>query len=158
MILERQLQEARGKIQGTPVPLESGFVRPAAIFLLVVLGGLAAWLMQLTTVTLAQEALELVGARAYQAAQAGLEAGIYAASQAAPSCTSKTISGFTGQLASFTASVTCTAYTADEGGVTINLYRITSVACNQPALGACPNPAPALGEYAERQLTATVQP
>ena len=56
-----------------------GFVLPAAIFLLVVLGGLAAWLMRLGTVTLAQEALELEGARAYQAAQAGLEAGIYTA-------------------------------------------------------------------------------
>lgn len=134
---------------------EQGFVLPAAIFLLVVLGGLAAWLMQLTTATLAQEALELEGANAYQAAQAGLEAGIYAA-RTTGTCAAQTLS-FSGQLARFSASVTCTPYTANEGGQTIYLYQVTSIACNQPSAGACPNAAPTLGEYAERQMTATVE-
>ncbi len=132
-----------------------GFVLPAAIFLLVVLGGLAGWLMRLTTTTLAQEALELEGTRAYQAAQAGVEAGIYAA-RINGSCATQTLT-FTGQLARFTATVACTAYSADEGGQAVTLYRITSVACNQPSGGACPNAAPTLGEYAERHMTATVE-
>lgn len=132
-----------------------GFALPAAIFLLVVLGGLAGWLMQLTTATLAQEALELEGTRAYQAAQAGVEAGIYAA-RVNGSCAPQTLT-FSGQLARFTASVACTPYGADEGGQSVTLYRITSVACNQPAASACPNAAPTLGEYAERHMTATVE-
>jgi len=131
-----------------------GFALPAAIFLLVVLGGLAAWMMRLTTATLAQEALELEGARAYQAAQAGLEAGIYGAVGA--SCTSQNVT-FTGALSRFTASVSCTSSSADEGGSNVTLYRIVSIACNQPAAGACPNAAPTLAEYAERHLTATVE-
>lgn len=163
MMREKQGQDTRGKGQGksaflTPCPLplapEKGFALPAAIFLLVVLGGLAGWMMRLTTATLAQEALELEGARAWQAAQAGVEAGIYAARNG--SCAPQTLS-FTGQLGRFTASVACTAYSADEGGQTVTLYRITSVACNQPAAGACPNAAPTLGEYAERHMTASVE-
>lgn len=132
-----------------------GFALPAAIFLLVVMGGLAGWLMQLTTATLAQEALELEGTRAYQAAQAGVEAGIYAAS-ASGGCAPQTLT-FSGQLGRFTASVACTPFSADEGGQSVTLYRITSVACNQPSGGACPNATPTLSEYAERHMTATVE-
>jgi MSHA biogenesis protein MshP len=134
---------------------EHGFVLPAAIFLLVVLGGLAAWMARLTGATLAQEALELEGARAYQAAQAGLEAGIYAA-RVGSSCASQNIS-FTGALERFTASVSCTASTADEGGVTVTLYAITSIACNQPDAGACPNAGSTSVEYVERHLNAVVE-
>lgn len=131
-----------------------GFALPAAIFLLVVLGGLAAWMMRLTTATLAQEALELEGARAWQAAQAGVEAGIYAASNG--SCAPQTLT-FTGQLGRFTATVGCASHSADEGGQVLTFLEITSVACNQPAAGACPNAAPTLGEYAERQMRAVVE-
>lgn len=160
---KKQGQGARGKDQGTPVLLapcplplapEKGFALPAALFLLVVLGGLAAWLMRLTTATLAQEALELEGARAYQAAQAGMEAGIYAARSG--SCTAQTLT-FAGQLARFTASVACTAHNSEEGGVTLNFYEISSIACNQPAAGHCPNATPTLPEYAERHIHATVE-
>lgn len=133
---------------------QTGFALPAAIFLLVVLGGLAGWLMRLTSATLAQEALELEGARAWQAAQAGAEAGVYAALHGG--CASQNIA-LGGTLARFTASVTCASSTADEGGVTINFYTITSVACNQPSAGACPNATPTLAEYAERQIMAKVE-
>ncbi|MDP2832658.1 MAG: agglutinin biogenesis protein MshP [Pseudomonadota bacterium] len=141
-------------MQRTPEKKERGFALPAAIFLLVVLGGLAGWMMRLTTATLAQEALGLEGARAWQAAQAGAEAGIYAA-RVNGSCAAQTLT-FTGQLSRFTASVACTAYAANEGGQAVTLYQITSVACNQPT-GACPNAAPTLPEYAERQVSATVE-
>ncbi len=167
-MLEKQKQASRDKVQGIPAYLEScplhlasGFVLPAAVFLLVVLGGLAAWMMQLTTATLAQEDLEIQGARAYQAAQAGLEAGISiaAALPAAADCTTvkQTITFVTGQLTDFTASVTCLAYTANEGGTIANFFQIASVACNQPTSGVCPNPTPTLGEYAERKMQATVE-
>lgn len=132
-----------------------GFALPAALFLLVVLGGLAAWLMRMTEMGMAQDALELEGERAYQAAQAGLEAGIYGARNG--SCASQDIA-FTGNLSRFTASVACVAHVAEEGGVTSNLYEITSVACNQATAGACPNPASTLPEYVERHVQAVVAP
>lgn len=134
---------------------ERGFALPAAVFLLVVIGGLAAWMTRLTTATLAQEALELEGARAYQAAQAGLEAGIYAA-RVGGSCASRNVT-FSGALERYTASVGCTASTADEGGVTVTLYALTSIACNQPDAGACPNASPTSAEYVERHLGAVVE-
>jgi MSHA biogenesis protein MshP len=134
---------------------ERGFVLPAAIFLLVVLGGLAAWMMQLTTATQAQDALAIEGERAYRAAEAGLEAGIYAA-RVNSSCAAQTLT-FTGALSRFTASVTCAASAENEAGTAIAFYKITSIACNQPSAGACPNAAPSLPEYAERQIAATVE-
>ncbi|MDP2430619.1 MAG: agglutinin biogenesis protein MshP [Pseudomonadota bacterium] len=134
---------------------QSGFALPAAIFLLVVLGGLAGWMMRLTTATLAQEVLELEGTRALQAARAGLEAGIYAA-RVNGACASQNVT-FGGTLSRFTASVACATSYADEGGSTVTLYRITSIACNQPTGGACPNAAPTLPEYAERHMAATVE-
>jgi len=136
-------------------PLTAGFVLPAAIFLLVVLGGLAAWMMQLTVATQAQDALAIEGERAYRAAEAGLEAGIYAA-RVNSSCAAQTLT-FSGQLARFTASLSCTAHPANEGGQAVTLYEITSVACNQPTGGACPNAASTLPEYAERQMRAVVE-
>ncbi|MEW6676828.1 MAG: hypothetical protein AB1421_02815 [Pseudomonadota bacterium] len=140
----------------SPFPhARQGFALPAALFLLVVLGGLSAWLMRMTQTGLAQDALEIEGERAYQAAQAGLEAGLYAAS-VGHTCGSRTVT-FTGQLSRFTASVSCTTHTFDEGGDTIRLYEITSVACNQPGSGSCPNAAPSLVEYSERQLQAVIE-
>jgi MSHA biogenesis protein MshP len=132
-----------------------GFVLPAAIFLLVVLGGLAGWMVQLTQATHAQDALTIEGERAYRAAEAGLEAGIYAA-RVSGSCAAQTLT-FSGQLTRFTATVSCTSSTADEGGNTITFYEIISQACNQPASGACPNATPSLVEYAERRMHALVE-
>lgn len=136
-------------------PVSRGFVLPAAIFLLVVLGGLAAWLMQITQATQGQDALASEGERAYRAAEAGLEAGIYAA-RVGGSCAAQNIA-FGAGLTRFSASVSCIARSADEAGVTINFYEITSIACNQPDAGACPNPVPTAPEYAERRVSASVE-
>ncbi len=141
--------------QGVSIATTGGFALPAAIFLLVVLGGLAGWLMQLTQATLGQDALAIEGERAYRAAEAGLEAGIHAA-RVAGSCAAQNIA-FGAGLSRFTASVACTARTADEAGTTITFHEITSIACNQPAAGICPNPAPTLPEYAERRVSASLE-
>jgi MSHA biogenesis protein MshP len=145
-------------IPRTPEKKGQGFVLPAAIFLLVVLGGLAAWMLRLTQTTLGQEALAIEGERAYRAAAAGLEAGIYAARQSGADCDdiSQSVT-FPGQLARFTASVYCIASSADEAGTTINFFEINSIACNQPSNGVCPNSTPTLPEYAERRMRAVVE-
>lgn len=134
---------------------QAGFVLPTALFLLVVLGGLAAWLAGITQASLQENALEIEGERAYQAAQSGLEAGIYAA-RVSGSCAGQNIA-FTGALSRFTASVSCVAFTADEGGRTVRLYRIESVACNQPVSGTCPNATPSGADYVERVVRSTVE-
>jgi MSHA biogenesis protein MshP len=133
---------------------QRGFALPTAVFLLVVLGSLAAWLARLTESSLAQDALELEGERSWQAAQAGLEAGIYSVTHAG-TC-NQTVT-FTGGLSRFTTTVTCTSSTADEGGTTVTLVQVNSVACNAPASGVCPNAAATSPEYVERRARATVE-
>ncbi len=159
-----QMHGAWGKVQGNlvfhaPCPMlhapACGFVLPAAIFLLVVLGGLAGWMMQLTVATQAQNVLAIEGERAYRAAQAGLESGIYAVSSGG-GCASQNIA-FSGELARFTASVSCVSSTANEAGTVLTFHRIISIACNETASGACPNASPTLPEYAERHMTASVE-
>lgn len=54
-----------------------GFVLPSAIFLLVILAALAAFLVRISTTQSAASAQDIQGARAYQAARAGIEWGLY---------------------------------------------------------------------------------
>ena len=149
-----------------------GFVLPAAIFLLVVLGGLASWMMQLTQATHAQDALAIEGERAYRAAEAGLEAGIYMARQAGTTSCASIEQAVTfpsdSPLSRFTASVSCqlcvkgnctnpTPTTESEGIENLYFLQISSIACNQPVSGVCPNVTPTLPEYAERHFRAIVE-
>jgi MSHA biogenesis protein MshP len=55
----------------------SGFVLPSAIFLLVILAGLAAFLVNISMTQNITSAQDVQSARAYQAARAGLEWGLY---------------------------------------------------------------------------------
>ena len=57
-----------------------------------------------------------------------------------------------GTLAGFTATVTTTPSTYNEGGTTVTICNIQSNVCNIPAAGACPNAAGGTN-YAERQIT-----
>jgi MSHA biogenesis protein MshP len=103
--------------------------------------------------------VDVLGSRAYQAARAGIEWGAYQA-LVSSSCTGAPGVNLTfpagSSLASFTATVTCTSTTANEGGSTITLYNIVSNACNVPTGGACPNGATNSATYVERQVTAVV--
>ena len=54
-----------------------GFVLPSAIFLLVILAALAAFLVRISTTQSMTSAQDIQGARAYQAARAGIEWGLY---------------------------------------------------------------------------------
>jgi MSHA biogenesis protein MshP len=57
----------------------AGFVLPSAIFLLVILAGLAAFLVNMSSTQHITSAQDVQGARAYQAARAGIEWGLYQA-------------------------------------------------------------------------------
>jgi MSHA biogenesis protein MshP len=149
-----------------------------AIFLLVVLASLGAFIVSITSSQQIGGAYDVLGARAYQAAHYGSEWGAYrvlkgacsggdfcalcqTATYAAP--TSTNLSGLAGNLSNFTVTVSCgsggSSYT--EGGTTVWVYQLTANACNQPTavVGACPNTtAAAVGGmgYIERRVSLTV--
>lgn len=154
-----------------------GFAIVSAIFILVVLAALGAFIVSISTSQHIGSALDIQGVRAYQAARAGAEWGMYqieatpaynfsygtpaaAVGSANPntracpaSPTSFTPAAPT--LAAFTITVTCTATIDANNGPTV--FRVVSTACNQPAAGACPNAAPAAGfDYIERRIEVTL--
>jgi MSHA biogenesis protein MshP len=104
-----------------------------AIFLLVVLAGLGVAMVTLFTTQQASSTLDEQGARAYQAARAGIEWGLFQHLRN-DSCTP--VTSFVPQaatLSGFTVTVTCTP----SGTSPLVRYVIRSAACNQPANGAC---------------------
>jgi MSHA biogenesis protein MshP len=117
---------------------EAGVGIVTAIFLLVVLAGLGVAMVGVYTAQQASSNIDLLGARAYQAARAGLEWGIFRARQDPPVCQDR--SSFPmpqgTSLTGFTVIVTCTRPIM-QGGLT--RYVIAATACNMPdAQGDCP--------------------
>ena len=132
----------------------AGFALVAAIFLLVVLAALGAFIVSISTSQQMGSALDVQGERAYQAARSGIEWGVYQVTRNGASCSPAVTNSFgfpatATTLAAFTVTVTCTAYPDANGGPTV--YGIIATACNQPTAGACPNGAPGLA-YVERQM------
>lgn len=151
----------------TAGPLRSrlrGFSLVTGIFLLVVLSALGAFMVKFTGLQVNTVQNDVLGVRAYYAARAGINWGIYRAldpdNTIAPgpavfaACPSGTINAMNGTLAGFTVVVSCVPTSPDptEGNRTIRVYQITATACNQ---ATCPAPAPATG-YIERSVVVTV--
>ena len=109
-----------------------GFGIISAIFLLVVLSALGAFIVNISSGQHVSSAADLRGAQAYQAARAGVEWGAYqvldpnsTAAVATPvACPGATFSPFPG----FSTTVTCVLSTHTEGGNNIGVYRFTSTA------------------------------
>lgn len=129
---------------------ESGFVLPTAIFLLVILAALAAFMVALSRTSQISSTLDLQGSRAYQAARAGIEWAAWQVVQnPVPSCTaaSTTLAFPAGPFASFTVKVSCVPFGPyTDGANTVTVYRVTSTATSGVA-----------GEvdYVERQIQAS---
>lgn len=133
-----------------------------AIFLMVVLAMLGAFMVSITGLQQSSSVLDVQGVRAYEAARAGVEWGAWQVldpndaigSAALPTCpASPTNLTPAGTLSSFTVTVTCSATTTTEGNRNVGTYLVVSTACNQPSAGSCPNAAPS-GGYLERQVQA----
>ena len=121
----------------------SGFAMVSAIFLLVVLAALGAYMITLSGTHQATPRQSILGTRVYFGAKAGLDWGIQQAI-AAGSCVASTPVALAGTgLSGVTATVTCTS-TAHTGG---NVYRITSTAVTG-TFGSL--------DYAQRRMEATV--
>ena len=160
-----------------PESRQAGVSIVTAIFLLVVLALLGAFMLSVTGLQQSSLVLDVQGVRAYQAARAGIEWGAWqvldpnrtlnpvtCSPVVLPGCpTSPTNLGplttpLAGTLSPFTVTVTCSATInapTTEGNRSVGAYQIIATACNQPSAGACPNASPASG-YVERQLQATL--
>ena len=128
---------------------QSGFALVTAIFILVVLAGLGAAMVSISTTQHTTVALDIQSARAQQAARAGIEWGAYQVLVVANVCpASPTTISFSGTpLASFNTTVTCVATGHAEGQNTVTLYRFTSTA----TFGVVNTP-----DYVARQLSAQI--
>ena len=140
----------------------SGFALPSAIFLLVILSALGAFILNVSSSQQLGMALDIRGERAWQAANAGMEWVRYrlAANPSAPVCPANTSIGFAanGTLADFRATVECRQVSAtDVQGVPTSVFEVRVTACS-PAAAAeprCPG-APVVAGYVERQLQGVV--
>ena len=134
--------------------IQKGFSLVTAIFLLVVLGGLGAMMMTFFTAQQQSSALDVLGARAYHAARAGIEWGAYQVLQNSGGAFATGCGGaptdlsgaFLGTLSTFTVSVACTFSTYTDGS-TVTVYRLTAKASRGSAGQA---------DYVERQIEATL--
>lgn len=132
--------------------MQRGFAIVAAIFLLLLMAALGALMVTSSSTSNVTSAQDIQGVRAYQAARAGLEWGIYRALKpAAPGICdygNATLPALAEDLAPFVVSVACVSTTATEGVETVILYDISSTATLGTAVGSA--------NYVERRLNATV--
>lgn len=131
---------------------QRGFTIVSAIFILVVLAGLGAAILTVSTSQHIGSAMDVQGAKAYQAARAGIEWGLYqrlrngACAPAAAFALPAAVDG----LAGFTVTVTCAAFPDASGGPIV--HEIEATACNR---AACPAAAPG-ANYVERRVRVTI--
>lgn len=130
-----------------------GFAATTVIVILLMLVVFGTVMVVTSSTQQAGSALDLQSAKAYQAARAGVEFGIYRALQAG-SCAASTTIAHTGNLAGFSVTVTCTSTLHNEAGTDVTLYQITSSGCNQPDPN-CPVAGAPGAFYVERQLRVT---
>lgn len=155
-----------------------GFVIPAAIFLLVVLSALGAFMVTVSVTQHTNAALDVQGSRAYQAARAGIEwelwtvldpenrnfgkgngltvltcpgtetAATYTCQLPCNPPTTNVLPALSGTLAGFTVSVKCESTDYPENGVLKRIYTITSTASAGGAANSI--------DFVERRVVATV--
>jgi MSHA biogenesis protein MshP len=130
---------------------QRGFALVSGIFLITILFLLSAYMMGFRGHQDSSFTLDTLGTRAFAAAQAGAEWGLYGVLRTG-TCTAASSIALEGTLAGYTATVTCTRMSFDEGGSTVNVDAIVSNACNQPSGGSCPNSSPG-ANYVERHFT-----
>jgi MSHA biogenesis protein MshP len=129
-----------------------GFTLLSAIFLLVVIAALGLFAVTISNTQQQNSVMDMLGARAYQAAKAGIEWGSYQISKGGvSSCTAfpqPTLPAGT-QLSAFTVSVTCSVTTHTEAINAFSVYQLTSTATTGGAIGSA--------GYVERQLQAVIK-
>lgn len=125
--------------------MQRGFSLISAIFLLVVLAVLGVAMTTFSTIQQQSATLDVMGSRAYQAANAGMEWAAYnIAVSPGVAVPSQTLNGLAGNLSGFTVTVSYTASAVVDTNVSWS-YDITSTA----TYGV-----PAAEDYVERRISA----
>lgn len=110
-----------------------GFSLPTAIFLLVILALLGAFMVSLSTTQNISSAQDVQGSRAYRAARGGIEWALFNLKPPATACpapsTALTIDGLS-------VTVACSVTAHDEGGTTRHVFLVTSTAVTGGAIGS----------------------
>lgn len=130
-----------------------GFGLIAVLVILVMLAGMAAAIVSISTSQQRNSALDVQAARAWQAARAGNEWGLFQALRAG-SCVASTTLNLTATTG-FNVTVSCAPYTYNEGEISpgvpqpVTFFRIRSVACPS---STCPGTAAEVASpsYVER--------
>lgn len=117
---------------------QAGFAAIAAVFLVVVLAALGAFMVSFSNTQHLTSAQDIQGSRAYWAARAGLEWGIVTCP------TSPTVLSVDG----FTVTVTC-AQSVYSDPLPVNLFQITALSQSGGSVGST--------GYIERSLTASME-
>jgi len=148
-----------------PRARHAGFTLVSVLFIVVVLAALGGALAGISVRQQLGSAAELEGARALQAARAGLEWGAFqvlrvpAPPAAAPACFGST-SFAPPATPGMTVTVSCTrtpgSGTLSDGTTALAFFQLVASACNAPSGGACPAVGTPQPTYVERQLTWTV--
>jgi MSHA biogenesis protein MshP len=126
---------------------QQGFAMVSAIFLMVVLGLLGGLMITMSNSQQIGAVRDTLGTRAYYAARAGLEWGLYRATQNG-SCAASTPLPAAVNATGFAVQVACVAMGPyDEGGTSVTVYQVTATATTG-TLGR--------HDHAERQLQAVV--
>lgn len=130
-----------------------GFALILALFLIVSLAAIGVYLLSVSNVQVASSAMDQQGARAYQAARAGVDWGAYQVLRLG-NCPAASVSiPLPANLTGFYAEVTCTNYGMEtEEGVSVTTYLIRSTGCN---FSPCSSGAGS-ATYVERQLQLAV--
>lgn len=132
---------------------QRGFALMLAIFLIVTLAAVGVYLVTMSTAQVQSASQDEQATRAYQAARAGLEWGVYRR-LISGACDATTTLTFTpGGLSGFRAVVTCVqdGVTEIEGGANVSVYLITATACNANPCPGTPTPG-----YVQREVHARV--
>jgi MSHA biogenesis protein MshP len=124
---------------------QRGFAIVSAIFILVVLAGLAGFIVSVTTTQNVSFAQDIQSARAYQAARAGVEWGIHqwlpasgkgTCAGGAPSLGSGDFAGFTVSVTANTSGTVSTTVTSGANGAsTIVVSSVSGIIVGMPAWG-----------------------
>ncbi len=125
---------------------QRGFAAITAIFILVVLAALGAFMVSMSSQQQLSSAQDVQGSRAYWAARAGIEWALGSLSVTPSSCPTPP-SPFA--LDGFTLVVSCSSHAYDEAGVAHVMYSLTSIASAGGAKGGI--------AYVERSLSAAVE-
>lgn len=138
--------------------LQTGFAAIAAIFLVVILAALGGFMLTFSNTQQLTSAQDLQGIRALWAARAGVEvgAGTVVSTLACPTASPVLLS-----VDGFSVCVSCSDQTHTEGGRTVHIHQITSIA-RSVAMTACTDLSPvqaALGNlgFVERSVSAVVE-